>query len=131
MKFLTNAANPLADRLIVAACFAVVLGLCAGTLLYFLRRLLKGFFSLHPVCWSMAFFGGTIILNQIVDRLPAEIRHLTGTRISDNMHALTTALEEGLELLLPLFVMLAILQAHFIYNNQPSDSASLARHRNL
>jgi hypothetical protein len=32
MRFLTNPNNPLADRLIVAACFVVVIGLCAGTL---------------------------------------------------------------------------------------------------
>jgi hypothetical protein len=131
MKFLTNPSNPLADRLVVAACFAVVLALCGGTLLYYLRRLLKGLFSLHPVCWSMAFFGGSIILIQIVDRLPAVLRHDAGIRISDSWHALTTALEEGQELLLPLFVILAVLQAHFIYNNDAADGEPLVRHRDL
>lgn len=131
MKFLTNPNNPLADRLVVAACFALVIALCGGTLLYYIRRLLKGLFKLHPVCWSMAFFGGTIILVQVVDRLPAILRHDAGIRISDRWHALTTALEEGQELMLPLLVILAILQAHFIYNNEAADSEPLARHRDL
>jgi len=131
MRFLTNSVNPLGDRLLVAACFVLVLGLCAGTLLYYLRRLLKGLFKLHPVCWSMAFFGGTIILIQIVDRMPSVLRKDFGIRISDSLHALTTALEEGQELLLPVFVILAVLQAHFIYNNDPSDGAECARHRDL
>ncbi|HPB11133.1 MAG TPA: hypothetical protein PL176_13795 [Kiritimatiellia bacterium] len=131
MKFLTNANNPLADRLIVAACFAVVILLCAGTLLYFLRRLLTGLFKLHPVCWSMGFFGGTIILIQITDRLPAVLRKDLGIRISESLHALMTALEEGQELLLPLFVVIAVLQAHFIYNNEHTDSAPLDRFRGL
>lgn len=131
MKFLTNANNPLADRLIVAACFAVVILLCAGTLLYFLRRLLTGLFKLHPVCWSMGFFGGTIILIQITDRLPAVLRKDLGIRISESLHALMTALEEGQELLLPLFVVIAVLQAHFIYNNERTDSAPLDRFRGL
>jgi hypothetical protein len=131
MKFLTNANNPLADRLIVAACFAVVILLCAGTLLYFLRRLLTGLFKLHPVCWSMGFFGGTIILIQLTDRLPAVLRKDLGIRISEALHALMTALEEGQELLLPLFVVIAVLQAHFIYNNERTDSAPLDRFRGL
>lgn len=131
MKFLTNANNPLADRLIVAACFAVVILLCAGTLLYFLRRLLTGLFKLHPVCWSMGFFGGTIILIQITDRLPAVLRKDFGIRISESLHALMTALEEGQELLLPLFVVIAVLQAHFIYNNERSDNDPLDRFRGL
>ena len=54
-----------------------------------------------------------------------------GEQISDSLHALTTALEEGQELLLPLFIILAILQAHFIYNDDPSERAALDRHRML
>ena len=127
MKFLTNPNNTLADRFIVAACFAVVILLCAGTLLVFLRRLLSGLFKLHPVCWSMGFFGGTIILIQITDRMPSILRKDFGIRMSDSLHALTTALEEGQELLLPLFIVTAVLQAHFIYNNEVSDAAPLDR----
>ncbi len=131
LKFLTNPVNPLADRLLVAACFLVVIALLGGTLLYFLPRLVKGLLRLHPVCWSIGFFGGSIILIQIVDRLPAVLRNDHGIRISDSLHALTIALEEGQELLLPLFVILAVLQAHFIYNNAPADSAPLAEHQEL
>jgi hypothetical protein len=131
MKFLTNPGNPLGDRLIVAACFAVVIVLCAGTLLYFLRRLLAGLFKLHPVCWSLGFFGGTVILIQFTDRLPSVLRKEFGVRISDHLHALTTALEEGQELLLPLFIVIAVLQAHFIYNNDASDAAALERFKDL
>jgi len=131
MKFLTNPHNPLGDRIIVAVCFALVLGLFAGTLFYFIRRLLTGLFKLHPVCWTIGFFGGTLILIQIVDRLPADLRHAAGFRISDHLHALTTVLEEGQELLLPLFMILAIMQAHFIYNDAPADSAPLARFKDL
>jgi len=131
MKFLTNAHNPLTDRLIVAACFAIVIVVCGGTLLYFLRRLLKGLFRLHPVCWSMAFLGGTTILCQIADRLPANLRHHFGIHLNAAQSAFASVMEEGQETLLPLFVILAILQAHFIYNNDPADSAELARFREL
>jgi hypothetical protein len=36
-----------------------------------------------------------------------------------------------LEVLFPVFVILATLQAHFIYNSDPADSASLVRDREL
>jgi len=127
MKFLLNPNNPLGDRLLVAACFAVVIVLCGGTLAYYLKRLWQGLFKLHPVSWSIGFLGGTIILIQIVDRLPAVLRKDFGIHISESQHALTTALEEGQELLLPLFIVIAVLQAHFIYNSDPAESEPLAR----
>lgn len=129
MRFLTNSVNPLSDRLIVLTCFILVIGLCAGTLLYFLPRLIKGLFRLHPVCWSIAFIGGTTILVQFFDRAPAVLRKDFGIHLSDQTGALFTALEEGQELLLPLFAILAILQAHFIYNNDAADTTALEKHR--
>ena len=131
LKFLTNPCNPLADRLVVAACFALAIALCGGTLLYFLRRLLKGLFRLHPACWSIAFVGGTAILCQIADRIPANLRHSFGVHLNPSQFAFASVMEEGQETLLPLFIILAILQAHFIYNSDPADSADLARFRDL
>lgn len=131
MRFLTNAANPLADRLIVLACFAFVIVVCAGTLLYWLPRLVKGLFRLHPVCWSVAFIGGTTILVQFFDRAPSVLRKEFGIHLSDNAGALFSALEEGQELLLPLIAVLAVLQAHFIYNNAAPEDSALDKHRTL
>jgi hypothetical protein len=131
MNFLKNAANPLADRLIVAACFALVIALCGGTLLWFIRRLLNGLFKLHPVCWSVGFFGGTILLIQIFDRANSVLRKDYGILLTESQQALCTVLEEGQELLLPLFIMLAILQAHFIYFREPPADSPLARFKNL
>jgi len=131
LKFLLNAKNPLADRLLVAACFVVVAVLFIGTLIYFFRRLLKGLFKFHPVCWSIGFFGGTILLIQLFDRANAVLRKDFGIYLTERQHALTTVLEEGQELLLPLFIILAILQAHFIYTEQTTDHGPLARFKEL
>ncbi|HPW75175.1 MAG TPA: hypothetical protein PLJ32_04295 [Kiritimatiellia bacterium] len=131
MKFLLNVRNPLPDRILVALCFVLVFALCGGTLLYFLPRLLRGLFRMHPVCWTIGFFGGTLILIQIFDRMSSVLRKDFGIHLTDRQHALTTALEEGLELLLPLFIILAVLQAHFIYLDSDAESGPLARHRAL
>lgn len=124
MRFLTNPANPLGDRLLVLACFVLVITLCGGTLLYFLPKLWKGLFRLQPVCWSVAFLGGTCILVQAVDRAPSVLRKKFGIVLSDPVRSLLSVLEEGQELLLPLFVMLALVQAYFLYGeDEPTSSA--------
>jgi hypothetical protein len=131
MKFLLNARNPLSDRILVALCFALVIALCGGTLLYFLPRLIRGLFQLHPVCWTIGFFGGTLILIQLFDRASSVLRKEFGILLTARQDALATALEEGLELLLPLFILVAVLQAHFIYLAADAESGPLARHRAL
>lgn len=131
MRFLTNSANPLADRLIVLLCFVVVIAVCGGTLLYFIRRLLKGLFKLHPVCWTIGFLGGVTILIQVFDRMPSILNKKFHYALSPSMSTLFNILEEGQELLLPLFVILALLQAFFIYVEKPGDEEAMAKYRAL
>ena len=121
MRFLTNSINPLPDRLLVLFWFIVVIALCAGTLLWYIRPLLKGLFRFHPVCWSIAFVGGTGILINIFDRMGSILKKDFKIFLTDNQKAFTTVLEEGQELLLPLFVIIAIMQSHYIFNNDGKD----------
>lgn len=131
MRFLTNSSNPLSDRLIVLLCFTVTIALCVGTLLYFILRLLKGLIRFHPVCWSIAFVGGTTILILFFDRMPSILHKKLGITLSDKTSSLFSVLEEGQELLLPLFVILAIIQAHFIYVNHSETDKDLELYRTL
>ena len=131
LRFLLNANNPLSDRIMVALCFVLVFSLCLGTLFYFFRRLVKGLFKFHPVCWSIGFLGGTAILIQFFDRANSVLRKGFGIHLSESQYALATIMEEGQELFLPIFVVLAVLQAHFIYVNRQTDDAPLARFKDL
>lgn len=124
MRFLTNSINPLSDRLLVLFWFIVVISLCAGTLLWYIRPLLKGLLRRHPVCWSIAFVGGTGILINIFDRMGSVLRKDFKIILTDNQKAMACVLEEGQELLLPLFIIVAIIQSHFIYNNDGADEIS-------
>jgi hypothetical protein len=131
MSFLTNHVNPLGDKLIVLACFAIFFVILGGTLFYFIRRLVKGLFKFHPVCWSIAFIGGTSIISQVCDRMPSVLRKGHGINFSDSTLALLTTFEEGLELLLPVFAIVAIIQAYFIYVADDDDGSSLEEYRKL
>ena len=117
MKFLKAAAVPLAPKLFVAAFFAVFFAATAGTLAYFLARLVKGIFRLHPVCWTWAVFGAVSLMVIIVDRLPAKLRHAGFDTPALDKHtgsiaALMKVFEEGGEMMMALFALMGVLQAH-------------------
>lgn len=111
MKFLTNGVNPLKDRLIVLGCFIFFFAVCGGTLLWYLRRLLTGVWRREAVSWTIGTIGGTGILIQIFDRTPSVLRKDFGVVMGEQTRALFAAFEEGLELLLPLLIVLAVYQA--------------------
>ncbi len=124
MRFLTNPVNPLADRQLVLFCFIFVIALCAGTLLWYIRPLLKGLRTFHPVCWSIAFLGGSVILINIFDRMGSVLRKEFNIEFTEQSKALICLMEEGQELLLPLFVIIAVIQSHFIYNADDNELQS-------
>jgi len=117
MRFLTNSINPLPDRLLVLFWFTVVIVICAVTLIWYIRPLLKGLLKFHPVCWSIAFLGGACILINIFDRMGSVLRKHFDIKTSEGFQSFGTVMEEGQELLLPLIIIIAVLQAHFIYNH--------------
>ena len=117
MKFLKAASIPLAPKLFVAAFFAVFFAVTAGTFAYFVVRLVKGIFRMHPVCWTWAVFGAASLMVIIVDRLPAKLRHSGFDTPALDKHtgsiaALMKAFEEGGEMMMALFALMGILQAH-------------------
>ena len=130
MRFITGSGMPFCAKVLVVAYFALFFGVFAAMLAYFLPRLIKGFFRFHPVAWTMCFFGGSGVMVQVFDRLPAWYRHSKGlpkTDLADSFTAFCTAFEEGGEMLIAAFALLAILQAHAIYSrdNPPAGFAEL------
>ncbi|MBR1921774.1 MAG: hypothetical protein IJ829_07235 [Kiritimatiellae bacterium] len=114
-RFLTNAAVPLGAKAVVVAYFASFFGVFAATLAYFALPFVKGVFALHPVAWSVGCFGASGVLVQIADRLPSWLGHAHGLQKSAEgvtaAQSLCTALEEGGEMMIALFALLAICQS--------------------
>ncbi len=62
-------------------------------------------------------FGGTSVLVLVCDRLPAWYRHAhDGTALSDAARAFCAVLEEGGEMMMALFALLALLQSYVVFN---------------
>ena len=120
MRFLTNVDAPLGAKVIALAYFALFFGVFGITLMYFAKDLVVGFFKKVPPAWTMCCFGTAGVMVQLCDRMPAWVRHIRnlpkpkGDEI-DSISSLFTALEEGGEMLIAIFAILAIIQAHALY----------------
>jgi len=114
MKFLKASGIPFMPKLFVTVFFALFFVAVLVPLVRYAVPLVKGFFRLEPVAWTMAVFGGVSVTVLVVDRLPANLRH-AGVAMSDSALALLTVIEEGGEMVMALMALLAILQAHLIF----------------
>lgn len=126
MRFLTSSDVPVSAKLVSLAYFVLFFGVFAALLAYYSVKLVKGFFNLHPVSWSICFFGGSGVLVAVFDRLPAWYRHVKGLPkdeiVASSFGSFCTCFEEGMEMMIAVFALLAILQAHAIYApDRPAD----------
>ena len=123
MRFLTSSAVPFGAKCVALLYFTMFFGLFAALLGYYAKTLLVSFFHLHPVAWSVACLGGSGVMVQICDRLPSWWRHAHGLakdQVPAAFASFCTAFEEGGEMMLAAFALLATLQAHAIYSpDQP------------
>ncbi len=120
MRFLTNPGAPFMAKTFVLLYFTLFFGVFAAMLAYFFLPLMKGFFKLHPVAWTMCCFGSSGVMVQVMDRLPAWIRHSKGVpkeKVIDACSSFCTAFEEGGEMMIAIFGIIAILQAYKYYND--------------
>lgn len=121
MRFLTNGAVPFSAKAIVLFYFTAFFGVFAAMLAYFSKDLFVGFFKFHPVAWSVCFLGGSGVMVQLCDRMPAWVRHLKNLPKNDTIDGISsffTAFEEGGEMMIAIFALIAIVQAHRIYKNR-------------
>ena len=132
MRFLTRSVTktglpiPLGAKTLALAYFSLFFGVFGVTLMYFAKDLIVGFFKKVPPAWSMCCFGAAGVMVQLCDRMPAWIRHIRGLPKPkgdeiDSISSLFTALEEGGEMLIAIFAILTILQAHRLYNPKCRD----------
>lgn len=114
-RFLTNGAVPFGAKAFVVGYFVSFFGVFAALLAYFSVAFVKGVFSLHPVAWTVGCLGASGVLVQIADRLPSWLGHAYGLEKSadgvTSAQSLCTALEEGGEMMLAAFALLAIWQS--------------------
>lgn len=117
MRVLTNGAVPFGMKATIIAYFALFFGTFAAGFAYLGIPWVKGVFKLDPACWAWGCFGGSGVIVQISDRLPAWLDHRFGLdkHAADGVSAassLCTCLEEGGEWMIAVFALLTIYLAY-------------------
>lgn len=117
MPVLTHPDVPVTAKALILFYFASFFGVFAATLAYFAKPFVLGVFRLQPVAWSVGCFGASGVMVQLCDRTPAWYRHVAGLPkpkdgAVDAVGSLFTALEEGGEMMIAVFAIVAILQSH-------------------
>ena len=129
MRFLTNGAVSLTAKACVLFYFGAFFGVFAAVLAYYAVPLFKGFFRCHPAAWSVCFFGGSGVMVAVMDRLPAWYRHSHGLGkdevVNNAFGSFCTCFEEGGEMMIAIFALLAIVQAHAIYTRRIAPHCDL------
>ena len=116
MRVITNSGVPLGMKAFIVFYFVAFFGVFAAGFLYLLKAWITGVFKFEPCAWSIGCFGASGVMVQVADRLPSWLDHAHGLEKSADgttaAQSLCTALEEGGELLIAMFAILAIVQAH-------------------
>jgi hypothetical protein len=117
MRFLTRGGIPVGAKLMVVSYFVLFFGVFAAMFAAYAVKFVKGVFKFHPVAWTIGCMGASGVMVQLCDRIPAWYRHTIdgGEALPIAAKSMLTALEEGGEMMLAAFALIAILQAHELY----------------
>jgi len=113
LKFFTNPNNPIHEKLIAGYILIVIAIIAIYLLVRFLPTLIKSFFQLNPISWTICTLGGIGIIGKIADRLPGNYRKAMEMPLDPSIHAYIKLFEESSESALPLLFALALIQYHF------------------
>ena len=112
LHFFTNPDNPLYEKIISGTVILAVTGVALWLFCKYAFRIIKGFFKLEPLYWTIVTFGGVLIASKFFDRFPSRYAKLTGEHLGEDTMLWITLFEEGLEACLPLLFALALIQYH-------------------
>ncbi len=118
MRFFTNPANPLHEKIITAAILLLVVGVAVWLIVKYFKKMVSGFFKLQALYWTIATFALTGVVGKMIDRFPANYAKSTGEHLSEPVTYFCKLLEEGSESFLPLLFALALIQYHFIHGGK-------------
>lgn len=126
LRFFTNSNNPIDEKIIAAFILITVLGIAAYLIVYYTPKIIKGFFKLNPLYWTICTLGGMGILAKVFDRIPGNYRKIVGHFMDQPPKAFFGLLEEISETTLPLLVAFAFIQFHLMKKAQKQGKEKIS-----
>ena len=118
LNYFKNASVPFYGKVISAVVILTVVSVIAYLFYKNFTKMVKGFFKLDPMYWTIATFGAWGAITQIADRFNSNYAKYTGERLSEPALFFVTIIEEGGESLLPLLFIVALVQFHLQLKEQ-------------
>ena len=114
-RFFLNPNNPWEEKVIFGALLLVVLSAVLYLAFKYTKHLIKSFFEMNIVTWSIATLCFVGVVGKIVDRFPANYRKANnGVALSDDVFEIFQLCEEASEMFLPYIAILILLQYRMI-----------------
>ena len=113
-KFFLNPHNPLSEKIRAGLILLSILGFIGYFLTKYFIPLIKGIFKRGPLAWTIGTLGGSFVLAKFFDRLPGHYRKAMGMKLNLETMSVFSLAEEMGEILIPLLIMLALGQYHFL-----------------
>lgn len=114
LRFFTNPDNPLSEKLLSAALLISVFSVIIYLLVKYLPSLIRGFFKMNTICWTICTLGGTGVVAKFADRFPSNYVKWAKEPLDPFIKGHFTLLEETSEAALPLLFAIAVVQAHYL-----------------
>lgn len=114
IRFFTNPNNPLYEKIRALAILLVVAVVSLYVIVRTALPLLKGLFKGRALSWTIAGLCATTIVSKCADRAHGNYFKWTGTHVSEQVMPYLTLAEEGLEMFIPLWAVLACWQHHYL-----------------
>lgn len=113
INYFKNPAVPFYGK-VISACIILAVVWAIGFLFYKnFKVMVREFFKLNPVYWTIATFGVWGVTTQIADRLNSIYTKHMGQHLSEPTRFFISIVEEGGESLLPILFIIALVQFHF------------------
>lgn len=114
LRFFSNPDNPISEKILAGAILLTVVSIVIYLLVKYTPTLIKGFFKMHPICWTVASMGGITIVSKFADRFPSNYRKSVGESLDALTQGWIVLFEESSEATIPLMFAIGVIQWHLI-----------------
>ncbi len=116
-RFFLNPNNPVGEKIVFGLFLLIILGVVIYLGVKYSKHLVKSFFELNTVTWSIATMCVIGVVSKYIDRFPANYRKANGgVGLSDDVYKIFQLVEETSEMFIPYIAVLILCQYHLKRN---------------
>ncbi len=117
-RFFLNPHNPWSEKIIFGLVLLIIAGAVGYLAVKYTKHLIRSFFKLDTVTWSVAVLCTVGVFAKLVDRFPSNWKKAHGgVPLPTETYTVCQLLEESSEMFLPYIAIVILLQYHFRLKN--------------